>query len=137
MIQTIVPTQPNCETIQWISICTLEDIYPNTGVCAWVNGEQIAIFRVVGSVNDTNNNQVYAISNYDPFSQAYVLSRGLVGDRNGVLKVASPIYKQNFCLTTGRCLDDETVSLPVFPVRIINGQVEVGVFAPHQENAEI
>ncbi|XQQ05520.1 MAG: nitrite reductase small subunit NirD [Leptolyngbya sp. IPPAS B-1204] len=131
MIQTIVPTQSNCETIQWISICTLEDIYPNTGVCAWVNGEQIAIFRVVGREDETNrnainNNQVYAISNYDPFSQAYVLSRGLVGDRNGVLKVASPIYKQNFCLATGRCLDDETVSLPVFPVRVVDGQVEVG-----------
>jgi nitrite reductase (NADH) small subunit len=106
-------------TQQWTTICPLDRILPNTGVCALVNGQQIAVFRVGDGMD------VYAIDNYDPFSKAYVLSRGIVGDRNGTPKVASPIYKQNFSLLTGSCLDDATVILKTFPVQIIDGQVQV------------
>jgi nitrite reductase (NADH) small subunit len=107
-------------TQQWTTICPLERILPNTGVCALVNGHQIAVFRV-GEEMD-----VYAIDNYDPFSKAYVLSRGIVGDRHGIPKVASPIYKQNFSLLTGECLDDSTVKLRTFSAQVIDGQVQVG-----------
>ena len=106
-------------TQQWITICSLDRILPNTGVCALINSQQIAVFRV-GEGND-----VYAIENYDPFSKAYVLSRGIVGDRNGIPKVASPIYKQNFSLLTGECLDDSTVKLRTFVVQVVDGQVQV------------
>jgi nitrite reductase (NADH) small subunit len=106
---------------QWVDVCLVSDIQPNTGVCALVEGQQIAIFRV------GHGTDVYAIDNYDPFSKAFVLSRGLVGDRKGVVKVASPIYKQNFNLATGECLDDETVNIPTFPVRIVDERVQVGV----------
>ena len=112
--ESIQPT-----TQQWTTICPLERILPNTGVCALVNGQQIAVFRV-GEGED-----IYAIDNYDPFSKAYVLSRGIVGDRNGIPKVASPIYKQNFSLLTGECLDDSTVKLQNFSVRVVDGQVQV------------
>jgi nitrite reductase (NADH) small subunit len=111
--ESIEPT-----TQQWTTICPLERILPDTGVCALLNDRQVAVFRV--------GEQVYAIDNFDPFSKAYVLSRGIVGDRNGVPKVASPIYKQNFSLLTGECLDDPTVRLPIFAARIIDGQVQVG-----------
>ena len=47
-------------------ICDLEDILPDTGVCALVAGEQVAIFRV--------EDQLYAVGNRDPFSGANVLS---------------------------------------------------------------
>jgi nitrite reductase (NADH) small subunit len=106
-------------TQQWTTICPLERILPNTGVCALINDRQIAVFRV-GEGND-----VYAIDNLDPFSKAYVLSRGIVGDRNGIPKVASPIYKQNFSLVTGECLDDSTVKLKTFAVQVVNNQVQV------------
>ncbi len=86
-----------------------------------VEGQQIAVFRIGDST------EVYALSNYDPFSNAFVLSRGIVGDRNGVPKVASPIYKQNFNLQTGQCFDDETVSIPTFAVRVIDLQVQISV----------
>lgn len=105
----------------WVDVCSLEAIAPNTGVCALVAGEQVAIFRV------GNGDEVYAIGNYDPFSKAFVLSRGLVGDRSGTLKVASPIYKQNFSLATGQCLDDETVKVPTFTVRVAGDRVQVAV----------
>jgi nitrite reductase (NADH) small subunit len=106
--------------IQWTTICPLDRILANTGVCALVNDQQVAVFRV------GTGSEVYAISNYDPFSKAYVLSRGIVGDRNGIPKVASPIYKQNFSLVTGECLDDPTVILTTFPVQIADGHVQVG-----------
>lgn len=32
--------------------------------------------------------------------------------------VASPIYKQHFDLLTGQCLEDETVSIKIYPVKI-------------------
>jgi nitrite reductase (NADH) small subunit len=106
-------------TQQWTTICPIERILPNTGVCALVHGKQVAVFRVGDGMD------VYAIDNYDPFSKAYVLSRGIVGDRLGIPKVASPIYKQNFSLLTGECLDDSTVKLATFSVRIVDGQVQV------------
>ena len=109
----------NSTTQQWTTICPLDRILPNTGVCALVNERQIAVFRV-GEGND-----VYAIENYDPFSKAFVLSRGIVGDRHGIPKVASPIYKQNFSLLTGDCLDDLTVKLQTFSARVVDGQVQV------------
>jgi nitrite reductase (NADH) small subunit len=31
---------------EWRAVCALEDIVPNTGVCALVDGEQVAIVRV-------------------------------------------------------------------------------------------
>lgn len=103
----------------WVTVCNLADILPDTGVCALLDGRQIAIFRV-------GQDEVYAIDNYDPFSKAYVLSRGLVGDRQGIPKVASPIYKQNFNLKTGECLDDPTVSVQTFSVRVSDNQVQIG-----------
>ncbi|MDY6938793.1 MAG: nitrite reductase small subunit NirD [Cyanobacteriota bacterium] len=119
MVQT--PSMPNTANTatQWIAVCPFADIVPNTGVCALIEGQQVAIFRV--------GDRAYAIGNYDPFSQAFVLSRGIVGDRQGVLKVASPIYKQNFNLMTGECLDDANVSVPAYPTRIVDGMVEVGI----------
>ena len=111
-----------CDTVTtWVDVCSLDAIAPNTGVCALVGGEQVAIFRV------GNGDELYALSNYDPFSKAFVLSRGLVGDRNGTLKVASPIYKHNFSLTTGQCLDDETVKIPTFAIQVADNRVQVAI----------
>lgn len=102
-------------------VCRLDDIEPESGACALVDGEQVALFRVGGSV--------FALGNGDPFSGANVLSRGIVGDVRGEPVVASPVYKQHFSLATGRCLEDESVSVPVFSARIEEGFVLVGARA--------
>jgi NAD(P)H-dependent nitrite reductase small subunit len=103
--------RPNLDMKQWIRVCALEDIVPNTGVCALVGGRQVAIFRL-------DDDSVYAVANHDPFSRANVLSRGIVGDLKGELVVASPVYKQHFSLATGQCIEDPGVRVPVFPVRL-------------------
>jgi nitrite reductase (NADH) small subunit len=53
------------------------------------------------------------------------MSRGIVGSRGDRLKVASPVYKQSFDLETGECLDDPSVSVPTFEVRVEGGVVQV------------
>jgi nitrite reductase (NADH) small subunit len=101
----------------WIDVCALDDIVPDTGVCALIGARQVALVRV--------GDAVYAVDNFDPFSKAYVLSRGIVGDKGGVPKIASPIYKQTFDLVTGVCLDDPSVSVAVYTVRVRDGRVEL------------
>src|SRR5262245_35595887 len=96
--------------MQWASVCALDDILPCTGVCALVAGRQVALFRLGESV--------YALDNHDPASGANVLSRGIVGDIRGELVVASPLYKHHYSLTTGRCLEDATKCVNIYPVRI-------------------
>ena len=107
----------------WIDVCPVEQIVPNRGVCALVDGVQVAVFRVW----DGTEEHVFALSNFDPFSHTFVLSRGLVGCKGGRLKVASPVYKQNFDLQTGECLDDIAVQIPTFPARVVDGRVQVGL----------
>ena len=33
----------------WTAICSIDDIVPNTGVAALINGEQVAVFRIPGA----------------------------------------------------------------------------------------
>ena len=105
----------------WEDVCELQDVIPGTGVAALIDEEQVAIVR------SPDGTRIFGISNFDPFSKAFVLSRGIVGDKAGVLKIASPIYKQGFNLETGVCLDDPAVVLPTYPVRVREGRVEVMV----------
>src|SRR5687767_3084290 len=95
----------------WTPVCHLDDIVPNTGVCARVDGRQVVIFRL-------DDDSLYAIDNYDPFSRANVLSRGIVGDVKGELVVASPVYKQHFSLASGQCIEDPAVRVAVFDARL-------------------
>ena len=103
---------------RWTAVCRLADLLPERGVCALAGGAQVAVFRAYDGA-------LYAISNYDPFSGAFVLSRGVVGTRGEVPTVASPLGKQVFALTTGQCLDQPGVSVPVARVRVTGGVVEI------------
>lgn len=100
-------------------VCHIEDIIPGTGVCALVDGEQVAIFR------PTNVEEVYAISNTDPYFQSNVLSRGIICQHQGELWVASPLKKQRFNLTTGICMEDEQFSVRAYKARVVKGTVEI------------
>ncbi|MFJ3046448.1 nitrite reductase small subunit NirD [Herbaspirillum chlorophenolicum] len=110
----------------WTPICDLGDIVPNTGVCALVNGEQVAVFHVIDTTGGGKEARVFAIGNYDPNSEASVLSRGLVGNLGERIVVASPIYKQHFDLQTGECLEEPANSVTAWPARIEAGRVWIG-----------
>lgn len=107
-------------TVQnWTAVCRLDDILPDTGVCALLGGEQVAIFRVGA------NDAVYAIGNVDPRSGAAVLARGLVGNMGARLVVASPLYKQHFDLRTGECIEAPSQNVPAYATRVDAGTVWV------------
>jgi nitrite reductase (NADH) small subunit len=105
---------------EWTEVCSLDDLVVGRGACALVGPYQVALFRIA-------EDELYAVSNYDPFSDAYVLSRGLVGSTGDVPKVVSPVFKQSFDLRTGQCLDDPTVVIPTFAVRAVDGRAQVGL----------
>ncbi|ANS45193.1 nitrite reductase small subunit NirD [Serratia inhibens] len=104
---------------QWITLCPVTDILPGTGVCALIGEQQVAIFRPHA------DEQVFAISNIDPFAQASVLSRGLIAEHQGELWVASPLKKQHFRLHDGYCLEDDSRSVAHFTSRVVDGMVQV------------
>ncbi|CAG1770661.1 nitrite reductase (NADH) small subunit [uncultured bacterium] len=113
--------------MQWQTVCNISRLIENAGVCALVDGIQIAIFYL-----PETDLKVYAISNYDPIGKIPVLSRGIVGDMKGWKVVASPLYKHHFCIETGVCLENEAISVPIYACRI-NGdkvQVDTRVIAP-------
>jgi len=107
-------------TAQWGAVCQVDRLPPERGVAALVDHVQLAVFR-------THDGALYALDNRDPFSGACVLSRGIVGSRGDAPTVASPMFKQVFDLRTGICLDDETVHVATYPVRVVDGQVQVSV----------
>jgi nitrite reductase (NADH) small subunit len=103
---------------EWTPICPYERLEPERGVAALVGGTQVALFR-------THDGELLAISNFDPYARAQVLSRGIVGTRGDAPTVASPLHKQVYDLRTGRCLDLPGVHVATYPVRCRDGMVEV------------
>ncbi|MDN3683061.1 nitrite reductase small subunit NirD [Vibrio tapetis subsp. quintayensis] len=105
----------------WQTVCTKDDLVPQTGVCAKVGDQQIALFycgRTQG---------LYAISNYDPIGKANVLSRGMMGSIAGEPCVASPLYKQHFHLETGLCIEDPDHKVDTFSVREHESNIQIAL----------
>lgn len=99
--------------LDWQKICSRDDLVPNSGVCALVGKQQVAIFYLPDETPP-----IYALHNHDPLGKANVMSRGIVGDINGELVVASPLYKQHFNLATGVCLEQDDVSVASYDIKI-------------------
>ncbi|MCW2270243.1 Nitrite reductase (NADH) small subunit [compost metagenome] len=111
----------NLQARHWQAVCNRDDLVAQSGVVVWFEGRQVALFYLPGQ-----STPVYAVDNVDPRSGANVIGRGLVGHLNGELVVAAPLYKQHFCLSDGRCLEDAGQALQVWPVRLCGDQVEIG-----------
>lgn len=105
----------------WISVCEYQDLLPDTGLCALINKQQVALF------NSRRLNEVFAVSNFDPIGEANVLSRGILGSIGDEVVVASPLYKQHFNLRTGECLEKPEYNITVYPVRVDDGLVQVQI----------
>ena len=84
----------------WLDVCDIADLEVERGRAALIGHTQLALFRL-------HDGRVHAVSNVDPYSGAAVMSRGIVGTREGIPTVASPMFKQVFDLRTGVCLDTQ------------------------------
>ena len=111
--------QQEAPAMIWHDVCRVDDLTPERGATALVAGHPVALFRL-------EDQDVVAIDDVDPFWGVAVLSRGLVGCLDERDTVASPLLKQRFDLRTGVCIDDTSVAVTTFPVRILLGRIEVG-----------
>lgn len=108
------------EPQNWTAVCKVGDILPGTGVCALVDDQHVAVFRL-------GKDNFYAIDNIDPRSGVSVLSRGLIGNLGEHIVVASPIYKNHFDLRTGECLEAPEHSVRAHRVQIRGEDVLVAL----------
>jgi nitrite reductase (NADH) small subunit len=107
-------------TLAYVPVCSVDDILPDTGVCALLEGRHVAVFRV-------GADRFHAIDNVDPKSGASVLARGLVGNLGERVVVASPLYKNHFDLATGECLEAPEQSVRAHAVKVDAGRVLVAL----------
>jgi len=107
----------------WTRVCAVAQLIPERGIAALVGSEPVAVFLL-------DDGTVHAVGHRDPFSNANVMARGIVGSvgtgESYRDTVASPMYKHVFDLATGECLTDPGTRLPVHPVRLVDDHVEVG-----------
>ncbi|MCQ4287574.1 nitrite reductase small subunit NirD [Pseudomonas stutzeri] len=106
----------------WRALCSRRDLVANSGVVAWLDGAQVALFHLPET---EEGEKLFAIENRDPKSGANVIGRGLVGQLKGDLVIASPLYKQHFRLEDGTCLEYPEQHLQVWPVRLNGDAVEI------------
>ena len=104
---------------EWMHVCSLRDLEVERGRAALVDDTQVALFLLP-------DGGLHALDNHDPYSDAQVSSRGIVGSRAGRATIASPMYKQVFDLRSGMCVETrgkEPLRLRVWPVRDHDGEV--------------
>ncbi|GAA2200437.1 nitrite reductase small subunit NirD [Sinomonas flava] len=102
----------------WHSVCSLHDLEPNWGEAALVAGRQVALFRLP-------TDQVFAVEQRDPATEAHVMARGIVGSRGERHTIASPLHKQVYDLATGERLDAPGAPIAAFPARVVDGIVQI------------
>jgi nitrite reductase (NADH) small subunit len=55
-----------------------------------------------------------------------VLSRGMLGDDNGIPKVACPMHKKTFSLESGENINGDLSAISTYPVKIEDNFVYIG-----------
>lgn len=105
----------------WFKAATVEDIPENGGACVRIKDLQIAIF------NFTRRDEWYACQNLCPHKMQMSLARGIIGSEANDPKVACPFHKKTFSLKSGKNLNGEDYQVAVYPVKIEDGFVFVGL----------
>ena len=106
---------------EWFRAAKVSDFPENGGACVRYQGMQIAVF------NFTRRNEWYACQNLCPHKKQMVLSRGMIGTAGEEPKVACPFHKRSFSLRNGECLNASEESISVFPVKVEDGFVYIGM----------
>ena len=103
---------------EWINVGAIDKFATDLGSCVKVKGLQIAVFNVAAT------NEWYAVQNLCPHDKRMVLSRGIVGDKEGEPKVACPLHKNAFSLKDGKHISEGDIDdLTTYPVKVENGEV--------------
>ncbi|WP_242085028.1 nitrite reductase small subunit NirD [Aestuariivivens sediminis] len=104
----------------WFKVGVTEDFPENSGACIKYKTKQIAVY------NFARISKWYACQNVCPHKMEMVLSLGMIGDKNGIPKVACPMHKKNFSLEDGSQLGGDDLKIATYPVKIKDGNVYIG-----------
>ena len=104
----------------WFKAANVNDFPKDGGACVKYKDLQIAVF------NFSRLNTWYACQNLSPEKEEMVLSRGMIGDHNGIPKVACPLHKKTFSLETGENLNGDLEAIAIYPVKIEEENVYIG-----------
>src|SRR3954465_11378120 len=107
----------------WFKAAKTEAFPEDGGACIKYNDLQVAVF------NFSRRGEWYACQNMCPHKMQMVLSRGMIGSSEGEPKVAFPFHKKTFSLKNGSCLNAEEDNITVYPVKVVDDFVYVGL--PH------
>ncbi|CAM9888808.1 unnamed protein product, partial [Ectocarpus sp. 13 AM-2016] len=88
----------------WVRVGSVSDFPTNGGAAVLYGKSQLA--------------EWYATQNVCPHKRALVLSEGIVGSREGILKVACPLHKNNFDLKRCVPFSYANMRLLTFPVKV-------------------
>ena len=105
---------------EWFLVGKEADFPQDAGACIKYKNKQIAVF------NFTRIGKWYACQNLCPHKMEMVIARGMIGDADGIPKVACPMHKKTFSLDDGNCLNGGTYKLAVYPVKVKEGNVYIG-----------
>lgn len=97
---------------RWVNVGTVADFPHNGGATIKYGKVQIAVF------NFSSRGTWYASQQMCPHKKAFVLSRGIIGDVDGVAKIACPLHKKTFALESGACLSGDDDAIQVFAVKV-------------------
>jgi nitrite reductase (NADH) large subunit len=103
----------------WILIGKTSDFAANVGTPILYGDTQLAVF------NNAQRGEWYCTQNMCPHKQAFVLSQGIIGDAGGIPKVACPLHKKTFNLCDGEELNDGSLKILTFQVKVVNDDVYV------------
>jgi len=114
-------TIKEAEVTNWFKAAPVGKFPENGGACVKIEDKQIAVF------NFSSEGKWYASQNVCPHKMEMVMSRGMIGEDCGTPKIACPLHKKTFSLETGENLNGEEYSIAVYPVKIEDGFVYIGL----------
>ncbi|SEQ70022.1 nitrite reductase small subunit NirD [Neolewinella agarilytica] len=114
--QTVSPEQ----VTTWFKAGRTNQFPIGAGATIKYGDKQIAVFYF------SRQDRWYACQNLCPHKLENVLGRGLIGEQDGIPKVACPLHKKTFSLTTGENLNGECPPVAVYPVKVEDDYVYVG-----------
>jgi len=113
---------------KWIQVGKTSDFPKNAAGAILYGDSQLAVF------NNEKRGEWYCTQNMCPHKQAFVLSQGMIGDAEGVAKVACPLHKKTFALETGAELGGD-LQILTFPVKIEGDDVFIELPATEEVDA--
>ena len=111
-VATAIPPVVDRTATSWVHVAQIKDVPRDSGITIRHGNTQIAVFHFA------TRGEWYATQASCPHRQDNVLGRGLLGTQGDVPKVACPLHKRTFALTTGAGLSDPSLQVHTFPVEV-------------------